>query len=53
MRQWECEVCGFLYDEDEGLPEQGIEPGTPWEELPDDWQCPHCEATKDEFMLVE
>ncbi len=53
MRQWECEVCGFVYDEEEGYPDQGIEPGTLWEELPEDWECPHCGALKDEFVLVD
>lgn len=53
MRQWECEVCGFIYDEAEGLPEQEIPAGTPWESVPDDWECPHCAALKDAFILVE
>lgn len=53
MRQWECEVCGFVYDEEEGFPEHGIEPGTSWDEVSDDWECPHCGATKDQFNLVK
>ncbi|UWN50258.1 Rubredoxin-2 [Alcanivorax sp. ALC70] len=34
MKKWECVVCGFIYDEEEGLPEEGIEPGTKWEDVP-------------------
>ncbi len=42
MKRWECIVCGFIYDEAEGWPEDGIPPGTRWEDVPDDWQCPDC-----------
>lgn len=52
MKQHQCAICGFVYDEEQGLPEQGITPGTPWEEVPDDWVCPRCGAAKDEFNLV-
>ena len=41
-RTWMCVVCGFIYDEAEGLPEEGIAPGTRWEDIPDDWVCPDC-----------
>jgi len=51
MRRWQCSVCGFIYDETEGLPDEGIEPGTRWEEIPDDWVCPDCGASKDEFEM--
>jgi len=51
MRRWQCSVCGFIYDEAEGLPDEGIEPGTCWEEIPDDWVCPDCGASKDEFEM--
>jgi rubredoxin len=44
-----CSVCGFVYDEAKGIPEAGIAQGTKWEELPEDWICPLCGATKDEF----
>ncbi|MDD2232097.1 MAG: rubredoxin [Sphaerochaetaceae bacterium] len=44
-----CKTCGFAYDEQEGLPELGISPGTEWEELPDSWRCPFCGASKKDF----
>ena len=39
MKKWECIVCGLIYDEEEGWPEDGIEPGTKWEDVPEDWIC--------------
>ena len=47
-----CVQCGFEYDEAKGWPEDGIAPGTRWEDIPDDWVCPHCGAGKDEFTEV-
>jgi len=47
--QYVCLVCGYVYDPAEGDPDNGIEPGTKFEELPDDWICPVCGATKDQF----
>ena len=52
MTKYRCVVCGYIYDPEEGDPESGIEPGTPFEELPDDWVCPICGATKDQFEEV-
>ena len=52
MDKYECSVCGYVYDPAEGDPENGIEPGTPFEDLPDDWVCPVCGAGKDEFEKV-
>lgn len=49
MTTYECNTCGFLYDEAEGLPDEGIPPGTPWNQIPDDWVCPECGATKADF----
>ena len=49
MYKYECSICGYIYDEAKGIPEAGIAPGTRWEELPDDWICPLCGATKSEF----
>ena len=43
-----CEVCGWVYDEDEGYP-GGIEPGTKWENVPEDFECPLCGVGKDQF----
>lgn len=49
MAKYVCSVCGYIYDEAKGIPEAGIAPGTIWEELPEDWVCPLCGATKAEF----
>lgn len=49
MKQYVCSVCGFVYDEAKGIPEAGIAPGTRWEDLPDNWTCPICGASKSEF----
>lgn len=48
-----CVLCGFVYDESEGLPDEGIAPGTRWEDIPEDWACPECGAGKAEFEMVE
>ena len=45
MAKWECEICGYIYDEKRE--------GTLFEELPDDWICPECGATKDEFIKLD
>jgi rubredoxin len=52
-RKWECRTCGFIYDEALGLPDDGIEPGTLWEDIPDDWVCPDCGTPKEDFDMVE
>lgn len=52
MQKYECTVCGYIYDPEEGDPTQGIEPGTPFADLPEDWVCPICGITKDEFEVV-
>ena len=52
-RQWICIICGWVYDEAEGLPEEGIAPGTRWEDIPDDWTCPDCGVSKEDFEMVE
>ena len=49
MEKYVCTVCGYVYDPEEGDPDSGIKPGTPFEELPDDWVCPICGAGKDDF----
>lgn len=48
-----CPICGWLYNEAEGCPEDGIPPGTRWEDVPADWTCPECSARKDNFEMVE
>lgn len=52
MDIYECTICGYRYDPAEGDPENDIESGTPFEELPDDWVCPVCGAGKDAFEKV-
>lgn len=49
MQKWECRVCGYIYDPEVGDPDSGIEPGTSFENLPADWVCPDCGASKSEF----
>lgn len=44
-----CEICGFVYDEEVGAPDQGIAPGTKFEDLPDDFVCPVCGVPKENF----
>lgn len=53
MKRWQCRFCSFIYDEWLGLPEEGIPPGTRLEDFPDDWACPDCGATKEDFDLIE
>tara|TARA_B100000575_G_C22647528_1_gene397954 strand:- start:154 stop:327 length:174 start_codon:yes stop_codon:yes gene_type:complete len=48
-----CLICGWIYNEEEGLPDEGIDPGTPWEDVPENWVCPECGARKEDFELVE
>jgi rubredoxin len=52
MAQWMCGPCGYIYDEAEGLPGEGIAPGTPFEAIPEDWTCPDCGVRKAEFFQV-
>jgi len=49
MDQWECMVCGYIYDPAKGDPEHGVAPGTPFEDLSADWVCPDCGAEKEMF----
>jgi len=52
MQRWECVVCGFIYDEALGLPDEGIAPGTRWQDIPEDWECPECGVAKSDFDMV-
>jgi len=52
-RRWQCYFCAHVYDEALGDPPSGIAPGTRWEDVPADWCCPDCGATKADFALVE
>jgi rubredoxin len=51
-QQYQCNVCGHVYDEAEGDPENDIAPGTRWEDLPEDWVCPECGADKSHFDRI-
>lgn len=51
-RTWMCLICGLIYDEASGLPEEGLPPGTRWEDIPPNWVCPECGARKDDFELL-
>ncbi len=53
FKQWVCVICGWIYDEAAGVPEEGIAPGTCWADVPADWRCPLCEVGKEDFALVE
>jgi len=50
---YQCIVCGYIYDEAAGDPEHGIAPGTRWEDVPADWQCPDCGVAKADFEMAE
>lgn len=52
MDKWECLLCGYVYDPEEGDASQDVAPGTSFEDLPDDWVCPDCGASKDDFAKV-
>ncbi|OAU94322.1 Rubredoxin [Moraxella catarrhalis] len=53
MKKYQCIVCGWIYDEALGCPEEGLAPGTRWEDVPDDWLCPECGVGKEDFEMVE
>jgi rubredoxin/flavin reductase (DIM6/NTAB) family NADH-FMN oxidoreductase RutF len=53
MKKYKCTVCGYIYDPEKGDPDSGAKPGTPFEELPDDWVCPACGVGKDQFEKVD
>ena len=52
-KKWLCIICGFIYDEASGWPHDGIEPGTRWDDVPDDWLCPDCLVGKEDFEMIE
>lgn len=49
MKKYRCLLCGYIYDPEKGDPDNGVDPGTAFEDVPDDWVCPECGAGKDEF----
>ena len=53
LKVWQCILCGFLYEEAAGMPQDGIAPGTRWADVPDTWICPECSATKADFEMIE
>jgi rubredoxin len=53
MKTWMCLICGWIYDEAAGVPEEGVAPGTRWEDIPPNWTCPECGARKEDFEMVE
>ncbi len=53
MQKYQCTICGFVYDPEEGDPDSGIAPGTPFEDIPEDWYCPVCGVTKADFEAVQ
>ncbi|MFA5524987.1 MAG: rubredoxin [Tissierellales bacterium] len=53
MKTYICLYCGFIYDEASGYPEGGIPPGTRWEDVPEDWECPDCGNPKSAFVMDE
>ena len=53
MKKWQCTLCPYVYDPALGDPNNDIAPGTPFEELPDDWLCPDCGAAKEFFEVID
>jgi rubredoxin len=53
MKKYQCKFCGYIYDPEVGIPESGIEPNTPFEELSEFWICPVCGANKSSFETIE
>ena len=51
MERYICKICGYVYDPVEGDPDNGIEAGTAFKDIPEDWECPLCGVGKDEFEL--
>ncbi len=52
MSKYECDPCGYIYDPEAGDPDNGVAPGTAFEDLPDGWECPVCGAGKEEFKKL-
>ncbi len=53
MKKYVCIACGYIYDPEIGDPDNGVDPGTSWESVPEDWLCPLCGVGKDQFEEVE
>ena len=53
MKKYQCEICGYIYDPVKGDPDSGIQPGTAFEDIPDDWVCPLCMVDKNDFSPID
>ena len=53
LKKYMCLICGWIYDEATGAPDEGIAPGTRWEDVPPNWTCPECGARKEDFEMIE
>jgi rubredoxin len=53
LRKWMCVLCGFIYDERLGMPDEGISAGTAWSDVPSSWSCPDCGVTKVDFEMID
>ena len=53
FNKYECVICGYIYDEAVGIPDDGIPAGTKWADIPEDWECPDCGISKFDFDLFE
>lgn len=53
MTRYQCKVCGYVYDPEEGDPDGGIAPGTAFEDIPEDWQCPVCGVSKSDLIAID
>jgi len=53
MKTWMCLICGWIYDEAAGVPDDGVAAGTRWDDIPPNWTCPECGARKEDFEMVE
>ena len=53
FKTWLCVVCGLIYDEARGWPDDGIVAGTRWEDVPADWKCPECKVGKEDFEMLD
>jgi rubredoxin len=52
FKTWMCLICGWVYEEENGLPDEGIPAGTRWADVPMNWACPECGARKDDFEML-
>jgi len=53
VKKYVCDICDYIYDPVEGDPDNGVDPGTPFEKLPEDWVCPLCGASKEDFTELD